>query len=227
MQGVVTGIGLQRPVYSPSAALAVVQPAECQWWPECEAPSNISHLFNWRDVAERRAVPLRRLSLLLNDRCDWLNVSRLYIERYHVCVNTKCTVIVKTTPVYRPILWGKKEKKLGRNNFRDDNVRWFETFLFHSDVMSTPYIVKLEKLYENCESDWRCFHWLTVCSLIFSATYINHFVVLSLLSRGMTCLQTCSWKISNTPLRCRLSYVNRYDELCSIFTLATLAIRGY
>jgi len=29
LQGVVTGIGLQRPVYSPSAALAVVQPAEC------------------------------------------------------------------------------------------------------------------------------------------------------------------------------------------------------
>ena len=31
LQGVVTGIGLQRPVYSPSAAaLAVVQPAECE-----------------------------------------------------------------------------------------------------------------------------------------------------------------------------------------------------
>jgi len=30
LQGVVTGIGLQRPVNSPSAALAVVQPAECE-----------------------------------------------------------------------------------------------------------------------------------------------------------------------------------------------------
>ena len=30
LQGVVTGIGLQRPIYSPSAALAVVQPAECE-----------------------------------------------------------------------------------------------------------------------------------------------------------------------------------------------------
>jgi len=28
LQGVVTGIGLQRPVYNPSAELAVVQPAE-------------------------------------------------------------------------------------------------------------------------------------------------------------------------------------------------------
>jgi len=34
---VVTGIGLQRPVYSPRAELAVVQPAECGWWPECAA----------------------------------------------------------------------------------------------------------------------------------------------------------------------------------------------
>jgi len=30
LQGVVTGIGLQRPVYSLTAALAVVQPAECE-----------------------------------------------------------------------------------------------------------------------------------------------------------------------------------------------------
>jgi len=30
LQGVVTDIGLQRPVYSPTAALAVVQPAECE-----------------------------------------------------------------------------------------------------------------------------------------------------------------------------------------------------
>ena len=77
---------------------------------------------------------------------------------------------------------------------------------FHSDVMSTPYLVKLEKLYEN---------WvrLTLFSLTHSlqsyfqcnVTYINHFVVLSLLSRGMTCLQICRWKLSNTPLRCRLS----------------------
>ena len=40
LQGVVTGIGLQRPVYSLSVALAVVQPAECEWWPECAAPSS-------------------------------------------------------------------------------------------------------------------------------------------------------------------------------------------
>jgi len=30
LQGVVTGIGLQHPVYSSSVALAVVQPAECE-----------------------------------------------------------------------------------------------------------------------------------------------------------------------------------------------------
>jgi len=30
LQGVVTGIGLQRPVYSPSAVLAAIQPAECE-----------------------------------------------------------------------------------------------------------------------------------------------------------------------------------------------------
>jgi len=30
LQGVVTGIGLQRPVYSPTVELAVVQPAECK-----------------------------------------------------------------------------------------------------------------------------------------------------------------------------------------------------
>jgi len=30
LQGVVTGIGLQRPVYSRTAELAVVQPAECE-----------------------------------------------------------------------------------------------------------------------------------------------------------------------------------------------------
>ena len=30
LQGLVTGIGLQRPVYSPSAELAVVQPVECE-----------------------------------------------------------------------------------------------------------------------------------------------------------------------------------------------------
>ena len=38
LQGVVTGIGLQRSVYSPSAALAVVQPAEYEWWPEHDKP---------------------------------------------------------------------------------------------------------------------------------------------------------------------------------------------
>jgi len=30
LQGVVTGIGLQRPVCSPTAALAVIVPAECE-----------------------------------------------------------------------------------------------------------------------------------------------------------------------------------------------------
>jgi len=30
LQGVVTGIDLQRPVYSLTAGLAVVQPAECE-----------------------------------------------------------------------------------------------------------------------------------------------------------------------------------------------------